>query len=89
MVAFTRMPSIERYGGVGPDATKHTLRWRGTTSAPPTFGVMVACVATPPLHLEQWREIGGVENPGQQRRNRHATNGLFYTSVSTSFVPLG
>jgi hypothetical protein len=23
---------------------------------------MVACIATPLLHLEQWREIGGVEN---------------------------
>jgi hypothetical protein len=34
--------------------------------ASPTFGVMMACIATPPLCLEQWRKIGGMAIPRQQ-----------------------
>jgi hypothetical protein len=52
---------------MGQHATKRTLWWRGTTTMPPTFGVMVMGFTTPPLHRELWYELGGMVNPRQQR----------------------
>jgi hypothetical protein len=67
MVACTCTPSKEQYGGMGQHATKRTLWWRGTTTVPPTFGVMVMGFTTPLLHRELWYELGGMVNPRQQR----------------------
>jgi hypothetical protein len=54
MVACTRTPSNKRNGGVRYHTTERT------GAMPPTFQVMVASNAMPPLRIEQWREIGGV-----------------------------
>jgi hypothetical protein len=43
---------------------------------------MVMCIATPPLRLEQWHEIGSVMIPHQQMQNHRATNGYICTSGS-------
>jgi hypothetical protein len=52
-----------RYDGMPYHATERTIWWRGTGTTPPALEVMVASNATPPLHIEQWREIGGVADP--------------------------
>jgi hypothetical protein len=77
-VACTRTPSNERYGGVGSHANKHTLWWSGTTDAPPTFGVTVACVAMPPLRLEHWHKIGGESAPAKVKSPCYQWPILYY-----------
>jgi hypothetical protein len=71
MVACTCTQSNERYGGAGLHANKHTLWWTGITAAPPTFGVTVACIAMPPLRLEQWHKIGGESAPAKVKLLRY------------------
>jgi hypothetical protein len=77
-----------------PRAARRMIRWRGpvrhqmhdtvawvrrhATSIRGNGGVR--CHAT--IIIEQWHKIHSMVIPRQQRRNRCATNGLFYTSVS-------
>jgi hypothetical protein len=63
MMVCTYTPPNACYGGMGLHTTKCTIRWHGTSARPLELGVMVTCRAMPPLHLEQWHEVGGMAIP--------------------------